>query len=455
MAPMNEIEPVSDIQELPNRPGPSSPLDTSPSNIQRQEKQRWNIPKSNIPKVAATYWCFILLGANDSSYGVLIPHLETYYGVSYLQVSLVFLSPIIGFIISTLTNHTLHTLLGTRGVAAIGGICQLIAYIVSSFHPPFYALILAYALVGLGAGFKNATWNSFISGLEHANELLGLLHGFYGLGATVLPALASSLLSSKNWQWFMIYYILIGMAASDLALSVTVFRSHDAQKYYAAHEIEMHAQPSSAEASDNIERQAGRKSESVTLQCVKNKVVLLCSCYLLAYVGSEVSLGGWLVTFMTKVRHGNSFDSGMTSTGFWAGIAIGRMVLGFVTGRFLKSEKHAVVYYLGAAIVLELLFWLIPSFVASAISAAFLGFFLGPLFPAAIICISKLLPRSIQVSAIGICAAVGASGASIVPFAVGAIAQAKGVKALQPVILGCLVLCTIIWILMPRLPPRK
>ena len=53
-----------------------------------------------------------------------------------------------------------------RGVAAIGGVCQLIAYVIASFHPPFYGLVLAYVLVGLGAGCKNATWNSFISSLD-------------------------------------------------------------------------------------------------------------------------------------------------------------------------------------------------------------------------------------------------------------------------------------------------
>lgn len=33
-------------------------------------KERWNAPRTNVPKVAATYWCFLLLGCNDSSYGV-------------------------------------------------------------------------------------------------------------------------------------------------------------------------------------------------------------------------------------------------------------------------------------------------------------------------------------------------------------------------------------------------
>ncbi|KFY18658.1 hypothetical protein V491_04737, partial [Pseudogymnoascus sp. VKM F-3775] len=121
---------------------------------------------------------------------------------------------------------------------------------------------------------------------------------------------------------------------------------------------------------------------------------------------------------------------GMVATGFWLGLTVGRVVLGFVTGRI--GEKLAVALYLALSVGLQLLFWLIPSFIASAVFAAFLGFFLGPLFPAAIMVATKLLPPRLHVSAIGFVAAFGSSGAAVFPFVVGAIAQAKGVWVLQP-----------------------
>lgn len=60
-----------------------------------------------------------------------------------------------------------------------------------------------------------------------------------------------------------------------------------------------------------------------------------------------------------------------------------------------------------------------------------------------------------QTVAVGICSAVGASGASVVPFMVGAIAQAKGVKVLQPIILAFLVMCLILWLIVGRIKPMK
>ena len=41
-----------------------------------------------------------------------------------------------------------------------------------------------------------------------------------------------------------------------------------------------------------------------------------------------------------EVRDGEEFASGMTATGFWIGIAVGRIVLGFVTPRL--GEKLAI-----------------------------------------------------------------------------------------------------------------
>lgn len=70
------------------------------------------------------------------------------------------------------------------------------------------------------------------------------------------------------------------------------------------------------------------------------RVTWLCAFFLLGYVGIEVALGGCIVTFMTRVRHGPAFASGMTATGFWLGITVGRVVLGFVTPRV--GEKISI-----------------------------------------------------------------------------------------------------------------
>ena len=44
---------------------------------------------------------------------------------------------------------------------------------------------------------------------------------------------------------------------------------------------------------------------------------------------------------------------------------------------------------------------------------------------------------------------------SRLPFAIGAIAQAKGVQTLQPIVLALLVLLLVIWLTLPRIPKHE
>lgn len=114
---------------------------------------------------------------------------------------------------------------------------------------------------------------------------------------------------------------------------------------------------------------------------------------------------------MIRVRKGGPFSSGMTATGFWLGLTVGRVVLGFITPRI--GERIAVSAYLVIAVGCELVFWLVPHFIVSAVAVALVGFFTGPIFPSTIIAVTKLLPSEMHVAAIGFSAAIGGGGAAL------------------------------------------
>lgn len=155
---------------------------------------------------------------------------------------------------------------------------------------------------------------------------------------------------------------------------------------------------------------------------------------------------------MLRVRNASAYASGISGTGFWAGMALGRASLGFVTERF--GERLCVTVYLVLSVALQLLFWLVPQFIVSAVAVALLGFFLGPLFPGAVMVTAKLLPRHIHVSAIGFGMALGGTGGTVSPFAIGALASHRGVGVLQPVILALIVAVLIVWLCFPRVKKR-
>ena len=191
--------------------------------------------------------------------------------------------------------------------------------------------------------------------MANPNEVLGFLHAFYGLGAVLAPLIATTMITKgRRLPWYYFYYVMVrmrdtdsstlsfpkihpfrvlstdgfqvAMAVIELVTSVAAFWKADATEFRAAN-------PRSSATKDNRMKEA-------LLRLPFARVTWLCALFLLGYVGIEVALGGWIVKFMLEVRHGAAFGSGMTATGFWMGITVGRIILGFVTPRL--GEKLAI-----------------------------------------------------------------------------------------------------------------
>ncbi|KAL7767612.1 hypothetical protein ACKLNR_001913 [Fusarium oxysporum f. sp. zingiberi] len=407
-------------------------------NASAEVAESWKYPRQNVFRTGAAFWSLLTSGANDAAYGALIPYLEEYYNLSYIIVSLVFLSPFVGYILAAVLNNTLHRRIGQRGIGITCGICHILAYIIIAVHPPYPVLVLAYCLAGFGNGISDAAWNAWIGNLDKANETLGFLHAFYGVGGVISPLIATNMIAKANLPWYTFYYVMIGLATIEFVTCTWAFWPNGPEVY---------RQTMDASNEDN----QGMKEALFKLPFAR--VTWLCAAFLLCYVGVEVSVGGWIVQFMIRVRKAENYPAGMTSMGFWLGLAVGRAILGFVTP--LLGVKVAVSLYLPAAMALQLIFWLVPSFYVSAVTVALQGFFLGPLFPAVVVATTKMLPKHLHVSTIGFAAAFGGSGAAILPFAVGAIAQAKGVKTLQPIILAFLTALLGLWLCLPRISKKR
>lgn len=355
--------------------------------------------------------------------------LEPYYNVNYTQVSTLFAVPFVGYVAAGLSNNWIHYNFGQRGVAFAGPICRVIGYVPMALHPPFPVLPIALLVAGYGNGIEDSGYNAWVGNMHQANELLGLIHGAYGLGATISPLIASAMITKANLPWYTFYYVMIGVVCFEFVVGMVTFWPHDGASYR-----------------QKLEYGEG-KARITTRHVLRQPLTWVVAIFLLGYVGSEVSLGGWIPTFMIKVRHAEPFLAGLSVTLFWLGLTLGRVILGFVTGRI--GEKLAITVYILICVGLQILYWLVPNFAASLAFIILLGFFLGPLFPAAIVTATKLFPPEYHVSAIGFAGAFGGGGAAIIPFGVGAIAQSKGVAVLQPIVVALLIFDLMAWLIMP------
>ncbi len=172
--------------------------------------------------------------------------------MSYTIVALIFLSPLVGYTCSAVLNNRIHLRFGQRGVAFICPICHLVAYVVAALHPPFPVLVIIFILAGFGNGLEDAAWNAWVGPMANCNEVLGVLHGFYGLGATVSPLVATALITKVHRLWYEFYWIMVcfqrgsssskilikqkaGLAAIELAISASSFWGSTGTHFRARH----------------------------------------------------------------------------------------------------------------------------------------------------------------------------------------------------------------------------
>lgn len=439
--------------------------------------QEENVPRSRrnfdaeaggwrfVVKLLATLYSFVLLGFIISTPGVILPHLEEHYHLNDIQASLIFLVAPVGYLLGARLNVPIHRRLGQRGIALIAPVCQVVfTGTISTFHDPQRAgfpLFLVATVVGnVGSGLLDGSWCAWAGGLggNRTNTVQGLLHGSFSIGAGLGPFLAGTMFSVWEWPWWMWYnFLLVAVVLESLVLNLA-FRSEDRRRYRENNLKELEQQDElgvEPARTTTTKSPSSSPSSQVQVQVMKGflqyPATWICAAYFLVYVGTEGAISGWIVTFMQRARHASPYLASLSSTGFWLGMAAGRLALGPVTDRWFRSVRSAVVVYLIIAITLQagLAAPLDVAAVSTALIIAAIGLFLGPLFPSGIVVLARALPRDLHVGAVSFVASIGQLGAALLPFVLGSLSQWLGIRVFQGFILAMLVGTLLIWCAFP------
>lgn len=201
-------------------------------------------------------------------------------------MSLLFLTAFVGYLAAALSSNHIHHRWGQRGVAIIAPSCRLLGYIALAVHPPYPVLPVLMLLPGFGNGLEDSAWNAWVGNLQDANELLGILHGAYGVGATIAPLIATAMVTKGTTPlyWFTYYYVMIAVSALEACLTTAAFWRADAAAY---RQKQTPSQPGSA--------------RTTTRTVLREPITWMIAVFLLGYVGVEVALGGWIPTFSALI----------------------------------------------------------------------------------------------------------------------------------------------------------
>lgn len=376
-------------------------------------------------QIGLCFFAFILVGANDGAFGVLIPSLRSHYGVSNATIGLLFLFATMGYLISAFNSGLLVAKLGNRLFLLLGVGAFLCASTVISLMPPFTVLLFMLFPLGFGGAILDAGLNAYIAGLPRNTALLNYLHAFYGTGALFGPIIASGLLAI-GFGWNSVYVVWIGIC---IVLGVGVgfaFKGH--------------------KRAENENTEKTQTKQNVLFTALAMRIVWLGALFLLFYVGTETSLGSWSYSFLTEERHGAPLLMGWAVSGYWLGLTLGRLTLARVALNL--GEKRMIQVCIVGVVAGVLLIWLVPLNGVSAIGLCLTGYCLGPIFPTTIALISRLVPARILPSAIGFLASLGSMGAALFPWLAGNLAQFIGLWALLPYVISLTLIMLGLWMLL-------
>ena len=369
-----------------------------------------------MPLLALAYLAFIGLGLPDPLPGTLWPQVGAAYGMPNAALGLVLASLSCGYILAGLTAARLIAAFGIGGVVAGSIAATALTAAGQALAPPWPIFVGLAVLAGMGGGAVDAALNVYAA-QRLAPRHLNWLHACWGIGATLGPAAAAAILAAgAGWQ---AAYAAVAAALAALGAAFLVTRRRW----------------------DGTAPPPGRRIG--TLSALRHPVVRLQMAVFFIYTGLEAGGGQWAATILAA-RGATPAEAALAATLFWAGLAGGRIGLGFVVDRIGADRllrlamPVAVVAAMGFALGLQ-----------DAAFLVLLAVALAPVYPTVMARTpARLGPLAVQ--AIGLQVAAAMAGVAVLPGLMGLAADWAGAQAVPWMLL---LLAGLLWLLIRRLPP--
>jgi FHS family L-fucose permease-like MFS transporter len=388
---------------------------------------------SNTAAMAMVTTLFFMWGFLTCLNDILIPHLKAIFDLNYTQAMLVQFVFFSAYFVFALPSGKIVERIGYQRTMVVGLVTAAVGavlFIPAASVPSFPFFLTAYVILAAGITVLQVSANPYVSVLgrpETASSRLTLTQAFNSLGTTVAPFLGAR-------------YIL---SAAPLAITAVRKLFPEAQQAYRVHEassvklpylgltltllalavvIGLFKLPRISTGPDLTESEDANTKEAVRLW--KQSHLLLGVVAIFLYVGAEVSIGSFLVNYLSQGDIGNIVEKVAAKyvSLYWLGAMIGR----FIGSAVLQKARPGMVLGTVALVAFLLVGTSMASFGHLAMwSILLVGLFNSVMFPTIFtLGIAGLGPLTGEGSGLLIMAIVGGA---IIPEIQGAIADAIGI----------------------------
>jgi MFS transporter, FHS family, glucose/mannose:H+ symporter len=219
--------------------------------------------------------------------------------------------------------------------------------------------IFLFLVFGLGLGLAMTATSMLVSSLfgEKRGAALSLLNASWATGAVLCPVIASLWIS----HWRPIY--LFPVFAAAIALTIVLIGSNRAA--FAVNK---------------------NRESPVEIPLRLLKLLLASTALAFLYVGVEVSISGWMMTYVHRIPASGRLWAPIATSGFWIALVCGRALVPIALRRI--PEARLLTLSLAIAFLSTLLLLLSHALIAIVCSVILAGLVLGPIFP---LCMANVL----------------------------------------------------------------
>ncbi|KXN83561.1 Bypass of stop codon protein 6 [Leucoagaricus sp. SymC.cos] len=455
------------------------------------ERKKW--------RLAAGFFAFFMCGWGDGITGTVLPFFMADFHVSFTMSSLLFTGTTFGFFSCTLLIEVIMKTLSrtpmdgersawfpslapTRSKKPHGPVIRssflqgqhLSLVLASLIHASFFVMMgstrgyvtifTAYVVAAFARAILTASLNQYFNTVMP--QSLGYGYGLWSFGGVVSPLICQTLVGvGIPWKHF--YFGSLVLSAFNTGLLLLTFRpttkewikeSSQAKRENGERNSDqitisnsdgkLDVGPAQEVAANNTKARAAPRSALRWAFSLGLEWAFLF--FIFVYYGCETTTQGFIVSYLLGARHANPKTVGYVSSGFWAGISLGRFTWGYFMPRLsFTQRKWLVQASLAVGLIMEFLIWFVNSNAASAFFTSVIGLVFGPVYPAVLSLATAALPDELQMISMALIGAAGSLGSAIFPFIAGIVSTSKGVETVTYVTVGLAGAVFTMWFFFP------